>query len=410
MQGETKKSREVQHWFVIGEYFAHHVPDAVLAGPVEETAHQMGGEAVSFDVRLHRDGEFAGFPIMLARQPGHADGLSCAVADRDECHVSVVVQAGEFGELLRGEFADRGKEAEADVFWREPVEEGVVRRGVLGQNRADGEGFAPGLPMLLQFSRVDHYRGRVNLTTWHRNFKAGGISDNVLWLGDGGRGMAEDVRTARGVRKRVTWSLLLAAMLAMPRPLLAYVWHGTDITGYGPDLSFRMTDAGTGKVVSQADFKGKFTLLYFGYTQCPDICPLTLGRVAQVFDALGKDARRFRLLFVTVDPDRDTPAVLKQYTEAFSPLFLGLRGDADAVAKLARRYRIAYSVEPARKDHPYEVTHSSAIYVFAPDGSPRLLLGSLSTTDPDISGTAADLEHLLHEAPAGWVARLMGVL
>lgn len=199
-------------------------------------------------------------------------------------------------------------------------------------------------------------------------------------------------------------------LLAAPSPAFAYDWHGTDITGYVPNLSFDMMDANTGKPVTQADFRGEFVLLYFGYTQCPDVCPLTLQRVAQVFDTLGKDRQHFRFLFVTVDPDRDTLPILKGYTAAFSPLFVGLRGDGNAVARFARRYRIGYSVSPATKTHPYEVTHSSAIYVFAPDGSPRLLLGSLSTTDPDIAGTAADLEHLLHTRSRGLLSRLIGAL
>ena len=204
--------------------------------------------------------------------------------------------------------------------------------------------------------------------------------------------------------------LLMAAVLLLARPAFAEMWHNTDITGYVPDLSFDMMDATTGKEATQADFKGKFVLLYFGYTQCPDICPLTLQRVAQVFDKLGKDKPDFRFLFVTVDPNRDTLPILKQYTAAFSPLFVGLRGDSNAVARLARRYRIAYSVTPATKDHPYEVTHSSAIYVFTRDGEPKLLLGSLATTNPDISGTVADLKQLVHQPAPSLLSRLVGSL
>lgn len=204
--------------------------------------------------------------------------------------------------------------------------------------------------------------------------------------------------------------VLIAAVLLFVRPALAYQWHSTDITGYVPNLSFDMMDANTGKSVTQAAFKGKFTLLYFGYTQCPDVCPLTLQRVAQVFDKLGKDAQHFRFLFVTVDPNRDTPPILKQYVTAFSPLFVGLRGDDNAIARLARRYRIAYSVTPATKTHPYEVTHSSAIYVFTPDGKPKLLLGSLASTAPDINGTAQDLEHLLHQPRPGLLSTLFSSL
>lgn len=219
---------------------------------------------------------------------------------------------------------------------------------------------------------------------------------------------------ARATRRTFTIGAALATiapLAAVPaHRAFAHAWHSTDITGYVPNLSFQLIDANTGKPVTQADFNHTFNLLYFGYTQCPDVCPLTLQRVTQVFDKLGKDKQHFRLLFVSVDPNRDTLPILKEYTQAFSPLIVGLRGDDNAIARLARRYRIAYSVTPATKDHPYEVTHSSAIYVFTPDGAPHLLLGSLSTNTPDIDGTAEDLEHLLHTQSPGLLTRLMGSL
>ncbi len=173
-----------------------------------------------------------------------------------------------------------------------------------------------------------------------------------------------------------------------------------------PALSFDMMDATTGKPVTAEDFRGKLVLLYLGYTQCPDVCPLTLQRVAEVLQRLGKDAGDVRLLFVTVDPGRDTLPVLKQYTAAFSPDFVGLRGDADQIARVARRYRLAYSVTPATKTHPYKVTHSSAIYVFGRDGGSKLLIGSFGTTSPDIAGTADDLRRLLDAPKPGLIARL----
>lgn len=211
-----------------------------------------------------------------------------------------------------------------------------------------------------------------------------------------------------GVRRR---DLLAALAFAAPlaagaRPALASAWHNVDVAGYVPALSFDMTDATTGKPVTAEDFRGKLVLLYLGYTQCPDVCPLTLQRVAEVLQRLGKDAGDVRLLFVTVDPGRDTLPVLKQYTAAFSPDFVGLRGDADQIARVARRYRLAYSVTPATKTHPYEVTHSSAIYVFGRDGGSKLLIGSFGTTSPDIAGTADDLRRLLDAPKPGLIARL----
>ena len=121
---------------------------------------------------------------------------------------------------------------------------------------------------------------------------------------------------ARLTRRAFTIGAVLAtltSLTALPaHRAFAYAWHNPDVTGVVPNLSFDMTDANTGKPVTQADFTHTFTLLYFGYTQCPDICPLTLQRVTQVFDKLGKDKQHFRLLFVTVDPNRDTLPILKQ--------------------------------------------------------------------------------------------------
>jgi protein SCO1 len=175
-------------------------------------------------------------------------------------------------------------------------------------------------------------------------------------------------------------------------------FHAVDITGGLPGLDFNLTRAGDGKKVTQADYRGQVALLYFGYTFCPDICPTTLLNVRDVMKRLGRDARHVRVLFVTVDPNRDTPEILADYVKNFGPNVEGLRGTADELASLARRYRFVYSVKPATKDHPYEVSHSSTIYVFDANGASRLLVSSLATSQADISGTAADLERLVNEA------------
>jgi len=174
-------------------------------------------------------------------------------------------------------------------------------------------------------------------------------------------------------------------------------WHAVDISGSLPPLDFVLTRADDGKTVMGDDFKGRVVLLYFGYTFCPDICPLTLANVDLVLNALGDKARDVRVLFVTVDPNRDTLPVLKDYTAAFGPEVIGLRGHPDQLAALAKRYRVAYSVTPATGDRPYEVNHSSAIYVFDKTGKIRLLLASLMTENPDVDGMAADLSRLIDE-------------
>ena len=169
-----------------------------------------------------------------------------------------------------------------------------------------------------------------------------------------------------------------------------------------------MTRASDGRRVTEADYRGCIVMLYFGYTFCPDVCPTTLANVADILKRLGPDAERVRLLFVTVDPDRDTLPVLADYVKNFAPEIDGLRGDSDQIASLARRYRIAYSVTPATGTHAYEVTHGSAIYVFDATGAARLLVPSLGSAAGDVAGVTADLRRLVEDAnPPGLFARLM---
>jgi protein SCO1/2 len=185
-------------------------------------------------------------------------------------------------------------------------------------------------------------------------------------------------------------------------------WHSIDVTGSSPPLDFTMARAPDGKEVTQADYHGKIVLLYFGYTYCPDVCPTTLTNVGDILKRLGPEAGHISVLFVTVDPNRDTLPLLATYAHAFAPQVQALRGTPDQLAALARRYRIVYSVSPETKDHPYEVTHSPAIYVFDGSGAARLLIASLSTTNPDIPGTTDDLRRLVEEAhPPSLVTRLL---
>lgn len=186
-------------------------------------------------------------------------------------------------------------------------------------------------------------------------------------------------------------------------------WHETDITGISPDLKLTMTRAEDGKEITAADYNGRVTLLYFGYTFCPDICPTTLANVAQALKGLGDDARKVSVLFVTVDPGRDTPEVMKQYTDAFGPQFDGLIGTADQLAALARRYRIAYSVTPSSDPTGYEVNHSPAVYVFGQQGKARLLIGNIGAGTPDLKGVEADLRRLIGDKDdSSWFGWLRG--
>lgn len=146
----------------------------------------------------------------------------------------------------------------------------------------------------------------------------------------------------------------------------------TNIRGHMPDLQFQLTDD-NGKAVTAADYRDKVVLLYFGYTHCPDVCPLTLAHLHVAMQALGKQADDVRILFVSVDPARDTPAVMHAYVGAFDKHAVGLTGSPDAVEALSKRYRSAFSREPSSQDGNYEVSHSSAIYVFDRAGHARVL-------------------------------------
>jgi protein SCO1/2 len=149
----------------------------------------------------------------------------------------------------------------------------------------------------------------------------------------------------------------------------------TDIRGAMPDLAFAMTRANDGKAVDANDYRGHIVVLYFGYTNCPDACPTTLSDLATVLHRLGPKANDVRVLFVTVDPNRDTLPALKAYANAFAPQIDGLRGSQDAIANLARRYRITYSVSAGP---PYEVMHSDSVFFFDRDGHARYVATSVA--------------------------------
>ena len=162
-------------------------------------------------------------------------------------------------------------------------------------------------------------------------------------------------------------AVLLAACASHPN------WQLDDVSGHLPDLQFQLTND-LAKPVTAATYRGKVVVLYFGYTHCPDVCPLTLVHLHTVLQKLGKDAGEVRVLFVTVDPARDTIPVLHQYVTAFDPRIVGLTGGQDAIGTLAKRYRAYFQREtPKASSGDYEVTHSSAIYIFDREGRARLL-------------------------------------
>ena len=166
-------------------------------------------------------------------------------------------------------------------------------------------------------------------------------------------------------------ALLVILAACSPKP----EFKNIDITGstaFGKDFSLLDPD---GKVRTLADFKGKVVLMFFGYTQCPDVCPTTLTEMQQVVTLLGPQADKVQVLFVTVDPARDTDAILKQYVPAFDPRFLGLRpADEAALEKVTKDFKIYYKKVPGSSPGSYTIDHTAGSYAFDPEGRLRLYI------------------------------------
>jgi protein SCO1/2 len=144
----------------------------------------------------------------------------------------------------------------------------------------------------------------------------------------------------------------------------------TDVTGAGFGKELNLTDH-NGRPRTLADFRGKVVTVFFGFTHCPDVCPTTLAEMAQVMKELGADADQLQVLFVTVDPERDTQKLLAQYVPSFHPGFIGLYGDRDATARAAKEFKIYYNQQPA-KSGSYSVDHSAGTFILDREGRLRL--------------------------------------
>ena len=186
---------------------------------------------------------------------------------------------------------------------------------------------------------------------------------------------------------------LAAAVLAgcSPKPVS---FNATDITGGSFDPAFELTDH-TGTERSLADFRGKVVTVFFGFTQCPDVCPGTLIEMKEVMALLGDDADRVQTLFITVDPERDTQEVLAAYVPAFDERFLGLYGDPAETAKVAKGYRVFYEKVPGSSPENYQINHTAASYVIDPKGELRLFVKHGEGAE----ALAHDIRQLLAEAP-----------
>lgn len=185
------------------------------------------------------------------------------------------------------------------------------------------------------------------------------------------------VRTlASGTRRALLGGAAVAAIL----PLVGCKgepgkpsFRNTDVTGAAFGQDFALVDH-TGRPRRLADFAGKVVVVFFGFTQCPDVCPTTLAEMAEVRKALGADGERVQVIFVTLDPERDTPALLAQYVPAFDASFLGLRGSPEETAATAKAFKVFFQKVPGRTPGSYTIDHTAGSYVFDTRGRLRLFV------------------------------------
>jgi len=183
---------------------------------------------------------------------------------------------------------------------------------------------------------------------------------------------------------RLLAAILAVALLAGCGPSGPSFEH-SDITGAEWAREFSLIDH-TGKPRTLADFRGKVVVAFFGYMHCPDVCPTTLAELKSVVGQLGEDGKRVQVLFITVDPERDTRELLAQYVPAFHPDFLGLYGDREQTARTAKEFKVFYQKAPGSRPDNYSVDHTAGSYVFDPKGRIRLLVshGRAGTLAADI--------------------------
>ncbi|MBI3371448.1 MAG: SCO family protein [Betaproteobacteria bacterium] len=195
----------------------------------------------------------------------------------------------------------------------------------------------------------------------------------------------------RSRRRSLAAALLFAALMACGGD--APKFRGVDITGfdYGGEIALRDT---SGAKRTLADYRGKVAVLYFGYMNCPDVCPTTLAALREAMTQLGADAGRVQVLFVTVDPERDTPLLLEQYVKSFDPRFQGLTGSLEEVGTAAKQFKIFFAKSPGKEPGSYSVDHSTQIYLIDATGRARIFLKHDATP----ADFAQDIRTLLAQA------------
>lgn len=179
--------------------------------------------------------------------------------------------------------------------------------------------------------------------------------------------MASRIRT-------LLWLIALLLSACTDKPGVVESFKAADVSGAGFGRDFRLADT-AGRIRTLKDFRGKVVLLSFGYTHCPDVCPTTLSQLAGVMGRLGNDGRRVQVLFVTLDPLRDTPEMLGRYLPYFHPAFVGLWGDEKTIAATAREFRVFYQKQDIGSRAGYALDHTAGIYAFDPTGRLRLFMG-----------------------------------
>ena len=201
------------------------------------------------------------------------------------------------------------------------------------------------------------------------------------------------------LRRALPWIICAASLALGIAAFAAFQLKGeqprfeaVDITGVDWGKGFTLTDH-NGVQRTLGDFGGQVVALFFGYTGCPDMCPTTLALLGASLERMGADARRVQVLFVTVDPKRDSPEVLAQYVPAFHPSFLGLYGDEQAIARTAREFKVFFEARPPNDRGYYAVDHSGQVFVFDTHGRLRLFIKPESTPE----AIAHDLRALLAE-------------
>ncbi|MES2993319.1 MAG: SCO family protein [Pseudomonadota bacterium] len=148
-------------------------------------------------------------------------------------------------------------------------------------------------------------------------------------------------------------------------------FKGADITGVDYAKNLSLPDV-NGQPRTLGDFKGKVTVIFFGYTQCPDVCPTTMTELAQVKKALGADGDKLQAVFITIDPERDTPEILKSYMASFDPSFVALRGTPEQTKATAKEFKIYFEKVPGKTEGSYTMDHSAGAFVLDAKGNVRL--------------------------------------